>query len=157
MNSEQIASVLNGVHCFLGVYPANKIPTNNNGKFPYCFVANMDTASKPGSHWVAVYIPSQGVVEYFDSFGKWPPANRTLFRFLRTFPTIRKLAIKNKGNGNVGVQSTNENSCGAHTIFFIRSRIIGQSFHQIESELRKWGPMSDPMVKFFVYKWLVKI
>ena len=85
MNSDQILHVMSGVNGFLGVFPANKIPLKSklNSPFPKSFIANMDTASRPGSHWIAIYIPTPHIIEYFDNFGDWPPKNYTLAQYVR--------------------------------------------------------------------------
>ena len=33
------------------------------------YIVNTDTSKGPGKHWLAVYLPSTGIVEYFDPLG----------------------------------------------------------------------------------------
>jgi hypothetical protein len=35
-------------------------------------VCNTDVPSKPGIHWVAIYVDEEGHGDYFDSFGRLP-------------------------------------------------------------------------------------
>jgi hypothetical protein len=44
---------------FCGVFPSDKLPQTIE-KYPCGFVANTDQSSKPGTHWVAFYLPSEG-------------------------------------------------------------------------------------------------
>jgi hypothetical protein len=44
---------------FCGVFPSDKLPQTIE-KYPCGFVANTDPSSKPGTHWVAFYLPSEG-------------------------------------------------------------------------------------------------
>lgn len=58
---------------FRGVFACDKLPKSKfKKKNPACFIINTDPASKPGTHWVALYFPCNGRAEYFDSFGIKP-------------------------------------------------------------------------------------
>lgn len=39
---------------------------------PSMTIVNYDPSDQPGSHWVAVYVPKHGQVEFFDSYGVAP-------------------------------------------------------------------------------------
>lgn len=52
------------------VFAANHLPIRVH--LPIYLISNLDPDSKPGSHWVAIYISSNGIGEYFDSFGRKP-------------------------------------------------------------------------------------
>lgn len=39
---------------------------------PSMTIVNLDTSDKPGSHWVAIFVPMNGKTEYFDSYGNKP-------------------------------------------------------------------------------------
>ena len=45
--------------------------------FPFAYIFNLDPSYKPGVHWVAVYIDKEGRPEYFDSFGRPPPKEKS--------------------------------------------------------------------------------
>lgn len=59
------------------VFASNQIPIWVN--LPVFIVSNLDPDSKPGSHWVAIHINTNGVGEYFDSFGRKPTGYHKLF------------------------------------------------------------------------------
>lgn len=56
---------------FKGVFASDKLPTMKLKK-PACLIINTDPSTKPGMHWVAIFLPHRGLAEYFDSFGLRP-------------------------------------------------------------------------------------
>lgn len=48
---------------FKGVYPLDCIPKIIKDK-PALLVVNLDKSNQPGSHWVAIYLPTKGNPEY---------------------------------------------------------------------------------------------
>ena len=58
---------------FSGVFAAVELPEIID-TFPCGFVANTDPSTEPGTHWIALYFPSRGKGEFFDSYG-YPPDN----------------------------------------------------------------------------------
>lgn len=67
---------------FKGVFPLDLLPKLIKKK-PALFVVNTDRSNKPGSHWVAIYLPMKGKPEYFDSYGIQPIHNEFLEFFKR--------------------------------------------------------------------------
>ena len=55
---------------FLGVFSADTLPAPRARS---CFVANLDPARAPGSHWVAVAWDARMRGTYFDTFGRPAP------------------------------------------------------------------------------------
>lgn len=72
MNTLEILAALNHLDSIStkGVYPADKIPLYWTP--PAALVFNTDDHTKPGTHWVAVYLGKDGTGVYFDSFGNPP-------------------------------------------------------------------------------------
>ena len=56
---------------FGGVFPSDKLP-HEVKNYPKAYVANVDKASSPGSHWVAIYFENHKNGEFFDSLGEKP-------------------------------------------------------------------------------------
>jgi hypothetical protein len=52
---------------FQGVYSADTLPDQ-----PRLLVSNTDESTKPGQHWIAIHVDTDGRGEYFDSFGRAP-------------------------------------------------------------------------------------
>ena len=73
MNTNEISEYLNrDLICskiFYGVYPANKIPKLRS--LPALIVCNTDTSSRPGEHWIVLYVDENYRGEYFDSMGRF--------------------------------------------------------------------------------------
>jgi hypothetical protein len=71
MNTRDIDRFVRGAcrGVFQGVYSIDTLPET-----PRLLVCNTDPSYKPGQHWVALYVDSRRRGEYFDSFGRKPPA-----------------------------------------------------------------------------------
>jgi hypothetical protein len=118
---------------FLGAQPSDfskivKINWNNLKKYKYVgIIFNTDIHSKPGQHWLAIFIDNNSKkVEYFDSLGKMP--NKHILSFLKHFKTydfIFNKRIHQKGGSN----------CGVYSCYFIIERLNGKSFIDINSKL----------------------
>ena len=62
---------LNRSTIFTNVLTADRLPTQIR-KRPRGFILNVDTSKGPGTHWIAVYLTSDGKGEFFDSYGQRP-------------------------------------------------------------------------------------
>ena len=69
MDTVQILKILKKVMGpnFIGGFPSDKLPEPKQK--PFGMVVNLDPSTKPGSHWVAIYVSEFNVSEYFDSYG----------------------------------------------------------------------------------------
>ena len=63
MNTLEIESFLrrNCSEDFQGVYSVDTLPDK-----PKLLVCNTDPSTKPGKHWIAIYVDKRGLGEYFD-------------------------------------------------------------------------------------------
>lgn len=98
---------------FLGVFPIDKLPLRRI-KRPCSIVCNTDPSHKEGKHWVAIFLPKFGKVEYFDSFGI-KPTNEEIYEF------ISKNGKEYKYNSRQ-IQSNKSTTCGKFCILFILFR-----------------------------------
>lgn len=146
MNTLEIDKVLsrNSVtsETYRGCFPSDQLPPQDQKKFPYCMVVNVDPSVLDGSHWVAIYCLSPRHVEYYDSLGDWPPLSDHISRYLSTFSHVRYNSIP--------LQSSYARSCGRHAIFFLYNRCEGKSFEQIVNFLRYGKTKPDGVVNHFV-------
>lgn len=127
MNTGQIETSLKHIKSFLGVFPSNKIPSVRPTKDPQCFIANLDPSWKPGSHWIAICvrkIKEKNVLEYFDSYGLFPPVKLDKKRWK---------VIRNKHQ----FQKLGSAVCGHYAVFFVKNRLKGKSFKSILNTLKK--------------------
>ena len=69
MNTKEIDVLLKAYckHGFQGVFSSDTLPSH-----PKLLVCNTDPISKPGEHWIAIFVSEDGRGEYFDSFGRAP-------------------------------------------------------------------------------------
>jgi len=107
---------------FGGVYPIDKLPTNDRSRRPVFYVVNTDEHRGPGKHWVVLYLPRRGPPEFFDSLAGDPSAyHRRFGRILR--PTFLKTVRR--------FQRLDTRSCGLFCIYFAFHRCRGWKFADI--------------------------
>lgn len=147
MNTAQIDRLLTHHHrtrrYYLETYAADRIPDVERAKsLALCaFIVNTDVSSRPGEHWVALYIRTKNVAEYFDSLAMEPPPSPHISEFLEQFTTI----IRNP----TSLQSPLTSVCGQFCIYFIIKRCSGILFFDILSALRA-QKNADNFVRNFV-------
>lgn len=113
MDTLTINRSLEHLDCFVGTFSRDNLPEIQ--KKPAALVVNTDDSSRPGEHWVAIFIPVKGPTEYFDSYGL-PPLHPEMFDFL----------ARNSPGGwifsDVTLQSVDSSTCGHYCIFYLLSR-----------------------------------
>ncbi len=87
MDNMQIFSILKDTigKGSLGVFPSDRIPTDIIE--PCAIVVNLDPSTKPGIHWVAIFVINN-TVEYFDSY-VLPPNVRANKQFLKEIQEVQ--------------------------------------------------------------------
>lgn len=111
-------------HKFLGVYAADTLPLRVPQR-PCALVVNMDTSNLPGSHWVAIYVRSDGVGEYFDSYGL-APLSKHHIKFLDT-------ACSSWTVNKVRLQGIYSSVCGQYCCLFVAARSRNTSMKRFTS------------------------
>lgn len=96
---------------------------------PFAFIINLDPSSKPGSHWVAVYIDPIGSksIEYFDSFGREIP-NDVLKDIKLIIDIMKPTSILKVKSNHVIHQHSDTMNCGYFAMAFLIDRFRGKSF-----------------------------
>lgn len=98
-----------------GVYPADEIPrvwTRPSG-----LIVNTDGHTRPGEHWVAMYVDRDGRGLYFDSYGLPPIIPQHIARLRRNCKFFR-CNIKQ-------LQSDSSDVCGQFCIVFLHFMSCG--------------------------------
>lgn len=116
-----LKSNVNTKHHFRGVFASDQLPKLIRQK-PACLVVNTDTSKKPGTHWVAVFIPRLGPCEYFDSFG-FKPQVKSILKFVSS-------NSKNFVHNKKQLQSVFSTICGNYCCEFLLHRCQGKSMTQ---------------------------
>lgn len=98
---------------FLGVYAIDMLPIKKL-KRPYSIICNTDPSYRSGKHWVAIFLPKFGKLEYFDSFGI-KPTNEEIYEL------IAKNGKEFKYNSKQ-IQSNKSVTCGKFCIMFLLFR-----------------------------------
>ena len=127
LNSIDIARILNDNNAttqyFKGVCPSDYMITSTS--FPFCFVANVDKSNQPGTHWVAWFVDSEGVVSFFDSFGRSPRDTMWPKEF-RNYVKNRRFRY----NPRI-IQSLYGVTCGHFCIFMLYFKSLGVDLKEI--------------------------
>jgi hypothetical protein len=147
MNSEQIESALSG-RCrgqFLGVYAKDTLPSRLPAQRPILLVCNTDKKSRPGTHWVSIFVDKDGKGEYFDSFGRAPGVI-----FARFLNRNCRVWVYNERQ----LQSVASYFCGQYCIFYCLYKSIGYDMNFIRSCFTRDTGFNDSLVHTFVCRML---
>jgi hypothetical protein len=120
---------------FRGVFAADEIP--GVMQLPAAYVVNTDTASEPGTHWIAFCHHSPHTLEYFDSFG------RQLSSYgIHVAPRVVQQSLQ--------LQSDFSTVCGQYCMFFLLRRMSGESYEHIVHLFTENRESNDQMVCQYV-------
>lgn len=152
MDSVQIKNVmqlnLNTTKLFRGVYACDRLPRKIISK-PCFLIINTDPANKPGTHWIAIYIPKKGKAEYFDSYGN-PPYIKLVINFML------RHSIGYKYNTNQ-LQSMFSSCCGIYCCEYVLHRCLGYSLKSFLSKFTKSTIQNDRKIIYSFQKHFLKI
>ena len=145
MNTKEISEFLNRdlICCkiFYGVYPANKIPKLRS--LPALIVCNTNTSSRPGEHWIVLYVDENYRGEYFDSMGRFPT------KCFKTFLDVNCTAlIWNEKK----LQSVISKFCGHYCIFYCLYRCRWVEVRKVAKMFTKDTSLNDWILHNFVCK-----
>ena len=156
MNSNQISKFMikynDKLHGhFLGVFPRNQIPSSESfTRYPSYFIANTDTASGRGKHWVAFYFLSPTQLEFFDSFAHV----YSDYGFKTLSPLYPNLCEINYVNRRI--QNYNSCVCGHYCLFFLVNRMHNYSLDQIIHSFSFHDTASNDIQVFRFIKQIIK-
>jgi len=124
MNTVQIEKILKK-KCgdnFLGVFAKDALPLSLPPQRPLLLVCNTDVKTRPGAHWISIYIGKDKTAEYFDSFGYIPEKEFEHF--------MNKHCTKWTFNSRQ-LQSLVSYFCGHYCIFYCLYKCIGYEMNSI--------------------------
>ena len=125
---------------FIGVFSIDTLPTKIPS-YPAALIINSDPSHLPGQHWVALFLESKAIAEYFDPYGLSPIDD--IFKFSKR---VSRTLIFNKW----WIQHPVSSNCGLYCIYFLVARTGGVKFEdfihyfkdydwkQNESLLEQW-------------------
>lgn len=126
----------------LGVFPCNQIPKKCTPNT--CFVANTDSSSEKGSHWVCFYADNYGYCTFFDSYGQNPSSNKYFKKYLQTAAGFERNTVRLQGQLST--------CCGQYCILYLFLRSRGYPHNQCMALFGSNLSEND----FFVTKWVNK-
>ena len=143
MNTTELLKILN-VRCkgiLLGIFARDRLPAKLPPRRPLLIVCNTDPHDKPGEHWIVMYIGSNGVGEYFDSYGLYP---QKVFEnyILRNCSTL----LWNKK----ALQSVISRFCGHYCVFFSLFKVLEYEMKDIVDCFSEDTALNDVIVHKFV-------
>ena len=151
MNTIQLTQIVNKfaqkTH-FLGVLACDQLTCVKMSRLPLMCIINTDPSWLSGQHWVALYITSDRIGCFFDSYGKkpdHPSFPQTIYNFLK----LNCVRIQHSARQ---VQGHNTITCGEHCLFFLCNMVNGLSY---ELFMRKYCDdtfRNDRLVSVFVKK-----
>ena len=145
MDGDEIATVLLRdpfvQPVFHGVFSSDLLPQLPLKHRPAALVVNTDPSCRPGEHWIAIYLPKCGPVEYFDSYGK-PPNVASIRTFLARNGDTFKINPK-------PLQGPLSSVCGHYCIYYLLHRCRGQSMEAITGRFDVDQQRNDKDVLYF--------
>ena len=121
---------------FQGVFSADTLPKN-----PRLLVCNTDPSNKPGTHWIAIFVDSNGRGEYFDSLGRKPPE---VFEDYMNDNCIDWIYNTRQ------LQSIDSSYCGFYCCFYCMFRCRGFELVRIVNTFTRDTGLNDNIVHGFV-------
>ena len=83
---------------WLCVFARDELPDLRHMQRPFALVFNTDPHDKPGQHWLAIYKPTDGPLEFFDSFGMPPFYYGFSTSFVYSFISLQSFSTALCGN-----------------------------------------------------------
>lgn len=142
MDTVEISNFLSKIDPKLqyNVFPCNRLPIFHT--LPIYIISNLDPDTKPGSHWVAIYVSIDGAAEYFDSYGRKP--NAYYLRFLR-----RNCKIWTYNNKTI--QNDYTSVCGEYCLVYLYYKVMGKRMEDFVSNFSDNTLCNDLIIrKMFV-------
>lgn len=95
------------------IYACDTVPETFE-YLPTCYIMNTDPISKPGKHWVAVYLSANGNNEFFDSYGRCGYSEEGKWKY-----------------NPVRIQGPLSKTCGQFCLYYLRERVRGHTMEEI--------------------------
>lgn len=125
--------------CFLGALPkdyAARVLKRTRPGERFCMVANTQTSTQAGEHWVAYFYDGR-TLEFFDSYGNHPTDLR--------MPTLTNVVWNHRT-----IQSWDSDVCGQYCVYYLCKRAFNVSLRSLINPFSSDLRSNDAMVASFV-------
>ena len=121
---------------FAGCFRATNFPGRSTGTL----VVNTDTSTKPGTHWIGIFLTSPQNGEWFDSYGNPPEFYGAVFtEFMNNHCNEWEWSDRK-------LQSDWSDVCGHYCIFYVAHRARRYSMKKIVQLFGKDTVLNDSKV-----------
>ena len=143
MNTTQIENILRKrcKNMFLGVFAKDRLPGRLPAKRPLLLVCNTDPSSRPGEHWVVLFVGKYARGEFFDSYGR--PPDRLFSLYMDKYCAKWKYC-------NSQIQSVISSFCAQYCIFYCLYKSLNYSLKDILKCFSNDTALNDWIVHKFV-------
>lgn len=143
MDTREIQSFMGKIKPQLesNVYAANRLPITVSE--PSYIISNLDPDTKPGSHWIAIYLGYDGIGEYFDSYGRKPTTYHLNF--------IKRNSRRWFFNSN-RIQNDFTSVCGEYCLLYLYFKSKGKTMNDFVNCFSKNTLCNDLVLRnMFLY------
>ena len=130
---------------YVGVVAVDELPQTSLR--PLAIVVNSDPASKPGTHWMCIYLFSNGTGEFFDTFGRYPDSPVVDY--------LNKQAQVGWTYNRRHVQSIISTLCGGYCLLYLECRNKNRA-HTMSQIVDRLFPYTDPWLNDTRVRYLIK-
>lgn len=117
---------------WVGVFARDELPNLNSLQRPFALIVNTQPRGQSGEHWLAIYGPWTGRLQFFDSFGRDPKFYNLKYDLV---------------NHHQSFQSYSSANCGHYCIWFLYARALGSVFPEIIDDLANHKSDRDSFVR----------
>ena len=147
MNTHQLKSIIlkdkYARKNFCGIFPIDHLPKIKL-THDCSFIVNTDYSTGRGIHWVAIFAPKNGIIEYFDPFGN-KPINKEIYDFINVNSSDY---IYNKKE----IQNLSSIKCGLFCLFFLMTRSRGIPMKKSSEFFNEISYLNDDLIDIIFNK-----
>lgn len=133
------------------VIPSDKLLDIKIERYPFFVCVNKDVHTKPGSHWLGLYIArAGGELEFFDSYGI---SINVYPKYFVDFASKNNLSVVESQRT---LQGPGSSVCGHYVVMYMYARLKGCSRQYFYAKFSNNSSRNDKIVFAFVNKLFIK-
>jgi hypothetical protein len=131
---------------YRGIFACDELPIIRIR--PFVIVVNTDPSSKPGRHWICMYVDVDDYGEYFDSFGL--PPKLVFERYMNN--TCMSWNFNRKQ-----MQSLVSRFCGHYCIWYCMNKFRSVSLNELVHVISNDTGLNDFLIHRFACKLIISV